>query len=138
MGGRGAKSGSLRLHKIEYDPDWLYQPDDKTDLADMVKNPIPFVGVGEDKRLGYEIEDETIQTNFYEDVLFPVDKLETLQPFVLQSGITNYQRYDETDRPYVVRYQDHFYLLDGNHRAAIAKLKGQKYIAVNLSEREKR
>lgn len=140
MGGRGAASSGdprnrVKLQKIEYNEEWLYQPDENTDLSDLAKNPIPYVGVGRDTKLGYEIEDDTIQTKYESNVLFPIEKLETLQPFVLRSGIENYKRFDGTERPYVVEYEGHYYLLDGNHRAAIAKLRRQKEIAVDLSHR---
>lgn len=145
FGGRGARSsnakgknGGNELQPIAYNENWLYQPDEQTDLSDMRKNPIPFVGVGNDSKLGYEIEEETIQPSYESNVSIDVSKLKTLQPFVLQSGIDNPKRWDDTERPYVVEYNNNYYLMDGNHRAAKAKLNGDKTIQVDVSHRVKK
>ena len=47
-GSGGKDSGSVKLRKIRNNSKWLYQPDPQTDLSDLRKNPIPFVGIGED------------------------------------------------------------------------------------------
>ena len=142
MGGRGASSGRAsrggKLEPIDVNPNWVYQPDEQTDLKDMVKNPIPFVGVGKDMELGIKFEEDTIQSKYQSSVDIEISKLQTLQPFVLKSGIINYQRFDYTDKPYVIEYKNKFYLLDGNHRVAKAKLDGKKTITVDISTRKDR
>lgn len=142
MGGRGASSGRAnrggKLEPIDVNPNWVYQPDEQTDLKDMVKNPIPFVGVGKDMELDIKFEEDTIQSKYQSSVDIEISKLQTLQPFVLKSGITNYQRFDYTDKPYVIEYKNKFYLLDGNHRVAKAKLDGKKTITVDISIRKDR
>lgn len=140
MGRGSSKAGGgigAKLQPIAVNPDWAYQPDDATDLNDIVKNPIPFVGNGEDWRLGELIEDHTRQPSQDPDYEIDISKVKTLQPFVLRSGITNYQRYDGNDKPYVVEFEGNFYLLDGNHRMAKAKLEGKKTMNVFLSRRER-
>lgn len=142
MGGRGASSSNVsrggKLEPIAVNPNWAYQPDEQTDLKDMVKNPIPFVGVGKDMELAIKFEEDTIQSKYQSSVDIEISKLQTLQPFVLKSGITNYQRFDDTDKPYVIEYKNKFYLLDGNHRVAKAKLDGKKTITVDISARKDR
>ena len=137
MGGRGASSGGIasRLKPIQANPNWAYQPDDQTDLRDMKKNPIPFVGVGEDMRLAELFEDGTRQTAYESDTPVNISELKTLQPFVLGSGITDYKSWDGSTRPYVVEYEGQKYVIDGNHRIARAKLEGQKTINVDVSYR---
>jgi hypothetical protein len=138
--GRGASgiSGSNALQPIAINPDWAYQPDENTDLNDVVKNPIPFVGDGEDWRIGNLLENETIQTSYDGNADVDVDKIQTLQPFVLKSGITNYQSFDGSEKPYVCELDGKYYLLDGNHRVAKAKLDGKKTVNVILSKRRQR
>lgn len=64
MGGRGSFSnGFSSLRKINYNPKWLYQPDDETDISDLAKNPIPYVGIGEDEKIGRIIEDGQYKKN---------------------------------------------------------------------------
>ena len=146
MGGRGASSGraggsnsnstqlSKLLQKIDVNDKWAYQPDDYTDLNDLRKNPIPYIGVGEDFKIGLQTED-AIQKSYKSDVDIDISKLKTFQPFVLASGIDNYKSWDGSDRPYVIEYKGGFYLLDGNHRVAKAKLQGKKKIKVDISVR---
>ena len=146
MGGRGSSSGraggsnsnstqlSKLLQKIDVNDKWAYQPDDHTDLNDLRKNPIPYVGVGEDFKIGLQTED-AIQKSYKSDVDIDISKLKTFQPFVLASGIDNYKSWDGSDRPYVIEYKGGFYLLDGNHRVAKAKLQGKKKIKVDISVR---
>ena len=142
MGGRGQSSGRAssggKLEPIDVNPNWAYQPDEQTDLKDMVKNPIPFVGVGKDMELGIKFEEDTIQSKYQSSVDIEISKLQRLQPFVFKSGITNYQRFDYTDKPSVIEYKNKFYLLDGNHRVAKAKLDGKKTITVDISTRKDR
>lgn len=135
--GLKGKNNSLKLQRIKINPNWAYQPDENTDLNDIVKNPIPFVGDGDDWKIGNLLEDETIQTSYEDDAIIDISKVQTLQPFVLQSGITNYRRFDTQDKPYVCELDGKYYLLDGNHRMARAKLDGQKTMHVNLSRRKK-
>lgn len=129
-------SGKLSavLPNINNNPDWAYQPDDKTDLTDLKQNPIPYVGIGKDFEIGTAVEDAR-QKEYKSNVDIDISKLETFQPFVLGSGIDDYKHWDNTERPYVVEYKNHFYLLDGNHRVAKAKLEGKKTIKVDLSVR---
>lgn len=146
MGGRGSSSGraggsnsnstqlSKLLQKIDVNDKWAYQPDDYTDLNDLRKNPIPYIGVGEDFKIGLQTED-AIQKSYKSDVDIDISKLKTFQPFVLASGIDNYKSWDGSDRPYVIEYKGGFYLLDGNHRVAKAKLQGKKKIKVDISVR---
>lgn len=124
------------LPKIKYNENWAYQPDDETDLEDLRENPIPYVGVGKDMEIGMEIEEETIQPEYKAKVPIEISKLKTLQPFVLESGIVNYKRFDGTDTPYVVQHKGNYYLMDGNHRVAREKLKGKKTVIVDISVRE--
>lgn len=141
-GGRGGKRGgnsnstqlSKLLQKIDVNDKWAYQPDDYTDLNDLRKNPIPYVGVGEDFKIGLQTED-AIQASYKSDVDIDISKLKTFQPFVLASGIDDYKSWDGSDRPYVIEYKGGFYLLDGNHRVAKAKLQGKKKIKVDISVR---
>lgn len=143
-GGRGGKRASggnsnntqlsNLLSKINVNDKWAYQPDDYTDLNDLRKNPIPYVGVGEDFKIGLQTED-AIQASYKSDVDIDISKLKTFQPFVLASGIDDYKSWDGSDRPYVIEYKGGFYLLDGNHRVAKAKLQGKKKIKVDISVR---
>ena len=137
-GKRGGNSNSTQLskllQKIDVNDKWAYQPDDHTDLNDFRKNPIPYVGVGEDFKIGLQTED-AIQKSYKSDVDIDISKLKTFQPFVLASGIDNYKSWDGSDRPYVIEYKGGFYLLDGNHRVAKAKLQGKKKIKVDISVR---
>lgn len=87
-------------------------------------------------KIGMEIEDETVQPEYKPKVPIDISKLETLQPFVLESGIVNYKRFDGTDTPYVVQYKGRYFLMDGNHRVAREKLKGKKTVIVDISVRE--
>lgn len=134
MGSTGAQR--IQLQPIAYNKNWAFQIDDQTDINDLVKNPIPFVGVGEDMRLAMLFEDGTTQSNYIADTVIDINKLETIQPFVLRSGINNYQAYDDSVRPYVIEYKGKYYLWDGNHRVAKAKLEGQKKINVDISVRK--
>ena len=136
--GSGQAGGIGSLKPIKPNPKWAYQPDDETDLDDMVENPIPFVGVGKDMELAIKFEDETIQSGYVSNAKVNISDLQTLQPFVLRSGIENYQRWDETDKPYVVEYESKYYVLDGNHRIAQAMLSGEKTVTVDLSKRKLR
>jgi hypothetical protein len=140
MGGRGGSSGISAggLQKISPDSRWAYQPDDMTDISDMRKNPIPFVGVGKDMELAETFENDTIQTAYKSNTSVKISELETLQPFVLESGIKNYQSWDSSERPYVIQYNGQKYLIDGNHRVAQAKLRGDKTISVDISVQEKK
>lgn len=137
-GASGISGNSNALQPITINPDWAYQPDENTDLNDVVKNPIPFVGDGEDWRIGNLLENETIQTSYDGNVDIDVNKIQTLQPFVLKSGITNYQSFDGSEKPYVCELDGKYYLLDGNHRVAKAKLDGKKTVNVILSKRKQR
>lgn len=132
--------GNVTLEHIDVNPNWAYQPDDQTDLKDMVKNPIPFVGVGKDMELAnlFYGDGTTIQTQYLSDTTIDISKLQTLQPFVLKSGVTNYKSWDNSARPYVVEFEGKYYLLDGNHRVATAKLKGQKTIKVDISRQSRK
>lgn len=140
--GRGSSkaggTGGGKLQAIAVNPSWAYQPDDATDPNDIVKNPIPFVGEGEDWRIGELLEDGTIQSGYIADYTIDISKVKTLQPFVLRSGIQNYQRFDNNDKPYVAELNGEYYLLDGNHRMAIAKLNGAKTMNVILSRRKEK
>jgi hypothetical protein len=133
-----AKNLSSQLSKIEIDDRWAFHPnnsDIEIDVNDLRENPIKFVGVGKDYEIGEALEENTKQVEWKSKIEIPISKLETLQPFVLASGIDNYKRYDETERPYVVELEGHYYLIDGNHRVAKAKLQGNKTIVVDLSVR---
>ena len=138
VGRHGGNSNSTQLskllQKIAVNDKWAYQPDDYTDLNDLRKNPIPYVGVGEDFKIGLQTED-AIQKSYKSDVDIDISKLKTFQPFVLASGIDDYKSWDGSDRPYVIEYKGGFYLLDGNHRVAKAKLQGKKKIKVDISVR---
>lgn len=134
--GIGRGGGKYDLQPIQINADWAYQPDENTNLNDVVKNPIPFVGDGKDWEIGNILENETTQTSYDGDYNIDVDKLQTLQPFVLQSGITNYQSFDGSEKPYVCELNGKYYLLDGNHRVAKAKLDGKKTVNVILSKRK--
>jgi hypothetical protein len=135
----GSTSTGKLTHSIQHikvNPNWAYQPDENTDLNDMVRNPIPFVGISKDLELAMLFDgNDTRQSKYENDVSIDISKLQTLQPFVLKSGLENYQRFDLTERPYVVEYKGKYYLLDGNHRVANAKLKGDKLVKVDISHR---
>lgn len=130
--------GSSVLQPIKINPNWAYQPDENTDLNDVVKNPIPFVGNGNDWKIGEILENDTKQTEYDGSFVIDISKVKTLQPFILKSGVINYQRFDDTEKPYVAEYNGNYYLLDGNHRMAKAKLDGKKTMEVILSRRVKR
>ena len=142
MGGRGGSSGMSgggQLPTIQTNENWLYQPDSLADPSDMRKNPIPFVGVGEDARLadlfdGYD----TIQEKYVSDTEVNINELKTLQPFVLQSGIDTPRSWDGSERPYVIQFEGAKYLIDGNHRVAKAKINGNKTVIVDLSIRRRK
>lgn len=135
--GGGASGGSAaNLKPIKPNPEWAYQPDEETDISDMVENPIPFVGVGADMDLAVKLEDETIQSKYISNTEVDISDLQTLQPFVLRSGIEDYKPWDDSDRPYVVDFEGQKYVIDGNHRIAQAKLKGEKTVNVDISVRE--
>lgn len=137
-GKRGSNSNSTRLSnllsKIDVNDEWAFQPDDDTDLNDLKQNPIPYVGVGKDFEIGNAVED-AVQQAYKSNVEIDISKLKTFQPFVLASGIDDYKSWDGSDRPYVIEYKGGFYLLDGNHRVAKAKLQGKKKIKVDISVR---
>ena len=139
-GKRAGKSTSIPdrlselLPKIDVNSDWAFQPDDDTDLNDLKRNPIPYVGVGKDFEIGNAVED-AVQQAYKSNVEIDISKLETFQPFVLGSGIDDYKSWDNSERPYVIEYKNHFYLMDGNHRTAKAKLQGKKKIKVDISVR---
>lgn len=137
MGGRGSGStgsrGGGKLQPISVNEDWAWKPDDLVDLSDMRKNPIPFVGVGEDKRLATIFEDLTIQPKYESDVEVKISELKTLQAFVLQSGIDTPRSWDGSVRPFVIQFEGEKYLIDGNHRVAKAMLDGHKTIRVDIS-----
>lgn len=141
MGGGGNPNsvGNGQLPLVQVDENWAFQPDDQVDPSDMRKNPIPFVGTGEDTRLA-ELFDgyDTVQERYTSNTEVNIDELKTLQPFVLQSGIDSPRSWDGTERPYVVQFEGSKYLIDGNHRVAKAKLDGQKTIRVDLSVRKRR
>ena len=124
---------------IRTNPNWAYQPDSLVNPSDMRKNPIPFVGIGEDMRLA-ELFDgyDTIQEKWVSDVEINISELKTLQPFVLQSGIDAPKSWDGSERPYVIQFEGARYLIDGNHRVAKAKLDGQKTVRVDLSVQRRR
>ena len=69
--------GTLKLQKIRTNSKWLYQPGADADLTDLRKNPIPFVGVGEDARLREAFEYETVEVDSRFDKKLKNDKLKT-------------------------------------------------------------
>lgn len=134
------EKASNKLNKISVDERWAYNPKNSEidiDTNDLRENPIKFVGVGKDYEIGEILEEHTKQIEYKSNYEMPISKLETLQPFVLASGVDNYKRWDETEKPYVIELEGHYYLIDGNHRTAIAKLKGNKTITVDLSVRKR-
>ena len=132
----GKNSGTVTLQKIRKNSKWLYQPDAKTDLSDLRENPIPFVGIGEDARLNELFEEDTYQTEYRYGETVKIEDLKTLQPFVLQSGIDDYQRWDHTVIPYVIEFQGQKYLIDGNHRVVKAMMEGKKTVLADVSVRQ--
>lgn len=134
----GGAGSSAELKPIKHDPRWAYQPDEETDLSDMVENPIPFVGVGTDMDLAVKFEDETRQPEYISNTEVNISELKTLQPFVLRSGIEDYKPWDDSERPYVIEFEGQKYVIDGNHRIARAKLNGETTVRVDVSVRELR
>lgn len=136
--GGAAGGSSAALKPIKPDPRWAYQPDAEADISDMVENPLPFVGVGTDMDLAVKFEDETIQSKYISNTEVNISDLQTLQPFVLRSGVENYKHWDDSERPYVIDFEGSKYVIDGNHRIAQAKIKGEKTVNVDISVREMR
>ena len=134
-GGQRKRGQTPKLEHIAVNPKWAYQPDEQTNLNDLVKNPIPFVGVGKDTELAelFYGDGTTRQSEYISNTSVNIADLQTLQPFVLESGVLNYKSWDSTERPYVVEFEGKYYLLDGNHRVAKAKLDGKKTITVDIS-----
>ncbi len=132
----GKNTGAVKLQKIRKNSKWLYQPDAQTDLSDLRENPIPFVGIGEDARLNEFFEEDTYQTEYRYGETVNIADLKTLQPFVLQSGIDDYQRWDHTEIPYVIEFQGQKYLIDGNHRVVKAMMEGKKTVLADVSVRQ--
>lgn len=134
-GGQRAQKKTPKLEHIAVNPKWAYQPDEQTNINDLVKNPIPFVGVGKDTELAelFYGDGTTRQSEYISNTSVNIADLQTLQPFVLESGVLNYKSWDSTERPYVVEFEGKYYLLDGNHRVAKAKLDGKKTINVDIS-----
>lgn len=137
--GVGQEEEPNEVTPIKVNPNWAFQPDENTDLSDIVKNPIPFVGDGKDWEIGNLIEgDSVIQSDYKSNYEIDISKVKSLQAFVLKSGIENYKRFDDTDKPYVVEFEGNYYLMDGNHRMAKAKLDGKKTMDVMLSIRRRK
>ena len=134
-GGQRKRGQTPKLEHIAVNPKWAYQPDEQTNLNDLVKNPIPFVGVGKDTELAelFYGDGTTRQSEYISNTSVNIADLQTLQPFVLESGVLNYKSWDSTERPYVIEFEGKYYLLDGNHRVAKAKLDGKKTITVDIS-----
>lgn len=128
---------SEKLQRIEFNPDWAFNYfEDESQKKELLKNPLRYVGLGKDAELAEILDEGTRQKAYKSDVEIDIDDLETLQPFVLKSGIDNENTLTSNMRPYVCEYKGHYILMDGNHRVSIAKLKGQKKIRVDLSVRE--
>lgn len=140
MGRKGSSgmSGGDRLPTVRVNENWLYQPEPFTPDSDIKKNPIPFVGIGNDADLDAKLNYNysTRVTNTRRDVEVNVDDLKTLQPFVTQSGVDRQLRGEGSRNSVkVVQYKGQMYVTDGNHRAAIAKMRGDKTIRVTLETR---
>ena len=133
--GRSGRTANMQLQPIRVDARWYFHPDNadfKVDLDDLAKNPIPFVGIGPDRKIGELIDGYgTVQDEYRYDVEVNISSLQTLQPFVLRSGMTG----DVVDEgaPYVVLLDGKYYLVDGNHRVARAKVAGQKTVRADVS-----
>lgn len=119
--------------------DWLYQPEPGTPMSDLRINPIPFVGAGRDMELEEKLDYDfyTKVTSRRQNVEVNVSDLKTLQPLVTQSGVDRAMRGGAgMNNPVkVVSYKGQLYVLDGNHRAALAKMRGDKTIKVTLITR---
>lgn len=127
-------NNTMAVYRV--DKNAALQPDSETDLNDIMKNPIPFVGVGKDQQIGTLIDgQDVIQSKFIANYDIDISKVQTLQSFVLKSGITDYKSWDNSEKPYVVEFEGNYYLLDGNHRMAKALLDGKKTMNVELSKR---
>ena len=146
MGGRGGSSGmsggggSLidKLQRVAINEDWLYQPEPGQE-RDMRKNPIPFVGVGKDmeldEKLDYNFSTKVVSTQ--DNVEVNISSLKTLQPMVDVNGVKRALdgKAGMGNPVKVVEYHGQYYLMDGNHRAAAAKLRGQKTIRAKVIRR---
>ena len=86
----GISSNSNALQPIAINPDWAYQPDENTDLNDVVKNPIPFVGDGEDWRIGNLLENETIQTSYDGNADIDVDKIQIFKMSLWEAWVDDW------------------------------------------------
>lgn len=143
MGGRGSNFGMNGTGKLRpvrnINEDWLYQPEPGTPMSDLRMNPIPFVGAGRDMELEEKLDYDfyTKVTNRRQNAEVNVSDLKTLQPLVTQSGVDRAMRGGAgMGNPVkVVSYKGQLYVLDGNHRAALAKMRGDKTIKVTLITR---
>ena len=138
--GNSGKSNGTRLQPIQIDDRWAFHPsnaDFYVDPNDIAKNPIRFVGVGKDRELADLIENGTIQTQYIADTVIDISKLQSIQAFVLRSGM-NDRNYESGELPYVVLLDGKYYLVDGNHRVARAKLNGQKTVHAIVSVQQRR
>ena len=68
--------------------------------------------------------------------MYDIDKLKTIQSElsfnVLKDYLTDSSTVSSSDLPVVTRYNGDYVLLDGNHRAAIEKLRGRSKLKVYI------
>ena len=136
--GRGASGREAGLQPIAIDNRWYFNPnnaDFEIDPQDVVRNPIRFVGVPRDTELAELFEGYgTVQDEYRYNVEVNINRLQTLQPFVLRSGVNNPS---DEGAPYAVLIDGNYYLVDGNHRVARALLRGDRTVRLDVSVRRR-
>lgn len=137
-GSRGGKRATNNYQEtvnnlpvIDVNDDWVFNPNNADfyiNPNDIVENPIKFVGIGNDAILMDKLDNGVIRTSYENDVEVKIADLQTLQPFVLKSGLL--KNTGDGEQPYVYEYKGNLYLIDGNHRVAREKLQGKKKVKV--------
>ena len=126
------KSSSAILNPIEVDSKWMYKPFDSA--SQIYENPIEYAG----DELAEEVVDAAHSFRYeavaedIEDV--DLDELKSVQAFVTKEGLRSSK--ESNKDVWAVRYEGNLYLMDGNHRVARAKMKGDKYYKMLVSTLE--
>ena len=126
MGSVGASTTNIILKQIQA----MVNPQDiQAGYTDYeINNLFPVVSIP-----NKNVRSNPIQATEFVDI----DKLKTIQPElsfnVLKEYLTDSQSsVSSSDLPVVTKYKGYYVLLDGNHRAAIEKLRGYSKLKVHI------